>query len=153
MDNKQLKSKIEKIRKDTGSVVVALQFAQTTFGCVTPDAVAVIADVFEVSRCAVYSTATFYHQFSFVPKGKNVIAVCMGTACFVCGAEGILKKIEDDFGIKAGQVTADGMFSIEHNTRCVGICDAAPVVMVNDQFIRKAKINEVSDEIRRLAKN
>jgi len=148
-----MKSEIIKIRDKTGSVVVALQHAQSVDGFITPEAIAIIADVFGKSRCEVYGVATFYHQFSFTKKGKNNIAVCMGTACFVCGAEAILKKIEDELGIKAGEVTADGLYGIEHNTRCVGKCDAAPVVMVNDHMIEKANISEVMNEIRKLSSN
>ena len=148
-----MKVDIKRIHKETDSIVVALQHAQSVDGYITKDAIAIIADEFGKSQCEVYSIATFYHQFTFAPKGKNVISVCMGTACFVCGAGDILKKIEDEFGIKAGEVTKDGMFSIEHNVRCVGACDAAPVVLVNDKMIRKAKVNEVVNDIRKLAKN
>lgn len=147
-----MKQEIEKIRQETGSVVVALQHAQGVDGYITPEAVAIIADVFNKSRCEVYSVASFYHQFSFTKKGRNVISVCMGTACFVCGAEAIMKKIEDELGIHAGDVTADGKYSIEHNTRCVGRCDAAPVVMVNDKMIEKATVAEVMNDIRRISK-
>ena len=148
-----MKKDIQKIRDKTNSVVVALQFFQERDGLVTPEAVGIIADVFDKSRCEVYSTATFYHQFSFAKKGRNVIAVCMGTACFVCGAEDIQRKIEEEFGIKAGEVTEDGKYSLEYNTRCVGRCDIAPVVVVNDVMIEKATINEVCSEIRKLAKD
>jgi NADH:ubiquinone oxidoreductase subunit E len=130
---------------------VALQHAQERDGYITSDAVAKIADVFGKSRCEVYSIASFYHQFTFTKKGKNVISVCMGTACFVCGAEAILKKITDEFGIAPGEVTKDGLFSIEHNTRCLGRCDAAPVVVVNDTLIEKATVAGICDEIRKIA--
>ncbi|MDR0462445.1 MAG: NAD(P)H-dependent oxidoreductase subunit E [Christensenellaceae bacterium] len=147
-----MKKDIEKIFKSTNSVVVALQHAQSVDGYITKEAVALIADVFGKSQCEVYSTATFYHQFTFEKKGRNVISVCMGTACFVCGAGDILKKIEDELGIKAGEVTKDGKYSIEHNVRCVGKCDAAPVVMVGDKMIEKATVAEVVNEIKRLSK-
>ena len=150
MNNKDFKKQVEKVKADTASIVVALQLAQTTYGCITEDAVAIIADVFGVSRCAVYSTATFYHQFSFTPKGKNVIAVCMGTACFVCGAQNILTTIEEELGIKAGGVTPDGLFSIEHNTRCLGRCDAAPVVTINDVMLEKVTPDSIITEIQRI---
>ena len=148
-----MKQDIEKIYKDTGSVVVALQHAQNTDGYITDTAIATIADVFNKSRCEVYSTATFYHQFTFVPKGKYNISVCLGTACFVCGASDVLKKIEDELGIKAGGVTKDKKFSIEHNTRCVGRCDLAPVVMVNDTIIGKVTVEGVMNDIRKLVKD
>ena len=148
MEKQQFKKEVEHIKKTTGSVVVALQSAQSAYGCITPDAVKIIADVFEQSRCAIYSVATFYHQFSFTPKGKNVIAVCMGTACFVCGAENLLKAVEDELGIKAGEATKDGLFSIEHNTRCVGRCDLAPVVTFNEEMLGKITIDELINKIK-----
>lgn len=147
-----MKNEIEKIKKETQSVVVALQHAQEVDGFITPEAVSTIAEVFGKSRSEVYSVATFYHQFTFSPKGKNVIAVCLGTACFVCGAEAILKKVEDEFGCKASGISADKMYSIEHNTRCVGACDMAPVVVVNDTMIGRAKVETICDEIRKVAK-
>lgn len=150
MDLKQFKKEVEKIKKTAGSVVVALQLAQSTYGRITPEAVEIIADSFGQSRCTVYSTATFYHQFTFSPKGKNVIAVCMGTACFVCGAADILSAIEDELSIKAGEVTPDKLFSIEHNTRCVGRCDIAPVVMINDHIIERATVKEVVKQIKKI---
>jgi len=143
----------ERIRDATASVVVALQHAQTIDGCITPEAVATIAEVWNKSRCEVYSIATFYHQFSFVPKGRYNIAVCMGTACFVCGAGDILKKIEDELGIKAGNVTKDGKYSIEHNTRCVGRCDLAPAVMVNEVMLGKVTTSGVMSDIRNVSKD
>jgi len=146
-----MKSEIKKIKKETDSVVVALQHAQSVDGYITKEAIAIIADEFGKSQCEVYSIATFYHQFTFAPKGRNVISVCMGTACFVCGAEAILKKIEDEFGIKAGEVTKDGKYSIEHNVRCVGRCDIAPVVVVNEHMIGKANIGSICDEIRKIS--
>ena len=150
MNNADFKKAVEKTERDTHSVVVALQLAQTTYGYITEDAVAIIADVFHMSRCTVYSTATFYHQFSFSPKGKNRIAVCLGTACFVCGAQEILDAIESELGIKAGEITKDGLFSIEHNTRCLGRCDAAPVVTINDELIAKATAADMVAQLKKL---
>ena len=150
MDYKKFKQKVAQIHKNTASVVVALQAAQEAFHYITPKAVEIIADIFDQSRCTVYGTATFYHQFSFAPKGKNVISVCMGTACFVCGAADIMKTVEDELGIPAGSVTKDGQFSIEHNTRCVGNCAMAPIVVINDRQIEKATAKTVLAEIRKI---
>ena len=144
------KTEIEKIKKETDSVVVALQHATEVDGFITEKAVEVIADVFDKSRCEVYGTASFYHQFSFAPKGKNRISVCMGTACFVCGAENIMNAVEDELGVKAGGVTKDRLFSIEENTRCVGACELAPVVIINDKVIGKATVRTVVAEIKRI---
>jgi NADH:ubiquinone oxidoreductase subunit E len=150
VDKKKFKSEIERIKKETGSVVVALQFCMDAEGYITKDAVEIISDVFGQSRCAVYSTATFYHQFSFTPKGKYVISVCMGTACFVCGAADLMKAIEEELGIKEGGVTEDQMFSIAANTRCVGDCAQAPIVLINDLVLNKTTIQGTLKEIRKI---
>ena len=86
-------------------------------------------------------------------KGKNVISVCMGTACFVLGAETILRDIEKHLGIKEGEVTPDGLFSIEKNTRCVGLCAGAPVVVINDKFYEHTNTKEMLGVINELKRN
>jgi NADH:ubiquinone oxidoreductase subunit E len=150
MKDSAFKKSVEELRAETDSVVVALQFAQGTYGYITEKAVEIIADVFDQSRSAIYGTASFYHQFSFKPKGKNTVSVCMGTACFVCGAEDIMHAVETELGISAGQVTTDKLFSIEDNTRCLGDCANAPIVTVNDKVLRKATAADVVEEIKRI---
>ena len=149
----QFKTDVQKVKDTTGSVVVALQLCQEVYGHITPKAIETISDVFNQSRCAVYSVATFYHQFTFTPKGKNVVAVCMGTACFVLGAADLLKAIEDELGIKAGGVTLDGLFSVEHNTRCVGRCDIAPIVVINDNMIGNATVKGTINQLKQIKKD
>ena len=75
---------------------------------------------------------TFYTQFSTQPKGQYTVSVCLGTACYVKGSGKILEKFEEILGIKAGEVTDDGMFGIEA-CRCVGACGLAPVAMINGE--------------------
>lgn len=133
------------------SIIVALQQEMQKSGYLSRDAVNRIAAAFHVSPTQVYSVASFYQQFSFTPRGKNVIAVCTGTACFIAGAQEILEMLKQELGIGEGEVTADGKFSIQKNTRCLGKCSAAPVVMINDQFYEHAtaaQIKEVIDELR-----
>ena len=148
-----MRKEIEKIKKDTESVVVALQYVMATEGYISRAAVNLIAEVFNISATEVYSTASFYHQFSFTKKGKNVISVCMGTACFVLGAEGILRAVEKELGIREGEVTADGLFSIEKNTRCLGRCAGAPVVLINDQAYERATVESIKGVLNELKRN
>ncbi|MCL2569706.1 MAG: NAD(P)H-dependent oxidoreductase subunit E [Firmicutes bacterium] len=147
------KSAFKKRITNEPSILTALQQAQEVYGYITPDAVAVVADVFEVSQSRVYSTATFYHQFTFAPRGKHVISVCMGTACYVLGAQEILNAIEDELGIKAGGVTTDGLFSIEHNTRCVGDCASAPIVIIGERWFNKTNTTKMLAVIRKIKKD
>lgn len=133
------------------SIIVALQNEMQQAGYITRSAVERIAKQFHVSPTQVYSVASFYQQFTFTPQGKNVIAICTGTACFIAGAEKILAMLKEELGIGEGEVTADGKFSIQKNTRCLGKCSSAPVVMVNDQIyenVTVARMKEIIDELR-----
>ena len=129
------------------SIIVALQAASARDGYITKDAVTAIAAQFGVSPTQVYAVASFYQQFSFTPQGKNVIAVCMGTACFISGAQEILTMLKEELGIEAGEVTPDGQFSIQKNTRCLGKCAAAPVVTINDQVYERATVAQIREVI------
>ena len=80
--------------------------------------------------------ATFYSQFSLKPKGKHRISVCLGTACYVKGSDKILEEVEKELGIKCGECTADGLFSID-SCRCVGACGLAPVMMIGEEVYGK----------------
>ena len=80
----------------------------------------------------IYGVATFYAQFSLEPKGKYEVSVCLGTACYVKGSAKILEKVEETLGIKTGECTPDGKFSIV-SCRCVGACGLAPVMMINGE--------------------
>lgn len=132
------------------SVIVALQKAMQESGYISSEAVNRIAEKFHVSPTQVYSVASFYQQFSFTPRGKNVIAVCMGTACFIAGAEAILAMLKDELGISEGEITADGKFSIQKNTRCLGLCASAPVVTINDKIFEHATVEQIREAINEL---
>ena len=133
------------------SIIVALQKAMQSEGYLSRDTINRIADEFHVSPTQVYSVASFYQQFSFTPQGKNVIAVCTGTACFIAGAEKILAMLKEELGIGEGEITPDGKFSIQKNTRGLGQCAAAPIVTINDRVYERAtvaQIKEAIDELR-----
>jgi NADH:ubiquinone oxidoreductase subunit E len=147
------KNKIEKLKNETGSIVVALQYAMQADGYISKETIKTIAVVFSVIESEVYSTASFYNQFSFEPKGKNKISVCLGTACFVCGGEEILRAVENHLHIKEGNVTPDGQFSIERNVRCLGRCAGAPIVQINEIFYEKATKEQILGVISGLTNN
>ena len=132
------------------SIIVALQKEMQSAGYISRAAVERIAKQFNVSPTQVYSVASFYQQFSFTPQGKHVIAVCMGTACFIAGAEKILAMLKQELGIGEGEVTADGKFSITKNTRCLGKCAAAPVVMIDDKLYENATAEQIKELIHEL---
>ena len=90
----------------------------------------------------VYGVIGFYSFFSRVPQGKHTISVCTGTACYVRGAEALLRSFEKELGIKNGETSADGRFSLRC-ARCVGACGLAPVAMIGDRVHGHLKSNEV----------
>ena len=145
-DNKekfeQLNQVIEELKDQPGALMPILQHAQSIFGCVSLDVQKVIADSLGVTLSEVYGVATFYSQFSLTPKGKHKISVCLGTACYVKGSDKILAEIENQLGIKSGECTPDGLFSID-SCRCVGACGLAPVMMIDEDVYGKLTPKEI----------
>ena len=129
---KALANKLAELKGVQGALMPALQEAQGIYGYLPKEVLIIIAEEFGVSLSEVYGVATFYSQFSLVPKGKYQIAVCMGTACYVNGSGDVLAEIEKEIGIKAGEITEDGMYSIDA-TRCIGCCGLAPVMTINGE--------------------
>ncbi len=111
-------------------LIPVLQFVQTEAGYLPPEAMAATAEFLGVSESNVYGVASFYTQFYFEPRGRNIITVCRGTACHVRGSATILQDIEKRLGISAGGTTPDMNFSIE-TVACFGSCALAPVVVAN----------------------
>ncbi len=123
-------------RKDT--LIQVLHKAQGIFGFLPEEVQLHIADRFAVSHAEVSGVISFYNYFTTTPKGKYRINVCLGTACYVNGAEKVLQEFERVLGIKAGEVTPDGKFSIE-SLRCVGACGLAPVITINEKVYGKVQ--------------
>lgn len=125
-----------------GALLPVLQEAQAIYGYLPIEVQQMVADGLEISLSEVYGVATFYSQFSLTPKGEHRISVCLGTACYVKGADKILAAIEEKLGIKSGECTPDGLFSID-SCRCVGACGLAPVMMVDDEVYGKMTVDQV----------
>jgi NADH-quinone oxidoreductase subunit E len=112
-----------------------------------------ISKELDIPLSEVYSTASFYKQFYFKPRGKNIVCVCVGTACHVRGAQEVVNKFEESFGIKAGETTEDLSVTLE-TVGCVGCCGLAPVVVVNDEItgeITPSKTNTIIKDIKKRA--
>ena len=127
---------IDKYRDDQGALIPVLHEVQDYFGYLPIEVQKVISDDLHVPLAEIYGVVTFYARFSTQPKGKYAVSVCMGTACYVKGAGKILEKFENALGIKAGEVTDDGMFSLDA-CRCIGACGLAPVATVNGEVYGK----------------
>jgi NADH:ubiquinone oxidoreductase subunit E len=128
---------VAEILKGAGSrrrdLIAVLHVIQEKQGCVSAEAAALTARKFHLSESEIYGILTFYRAFSLKPKGRTAIAVCLGTACHVRGGEEILRSLERRLGIRAGETTADGRFSLE-TVNCLGCCAIGPVVAVDGVF-------------------
>ncbi len=147
----KLKAVIEASRNTPGCLMHILQEAQDIYGYLPLSVQKTIAEGLGISLSEVYGVVTFYSQFSLKPKGKHPISVCLGTACYVKGSDKILEELEKEIGIKCGECTEDGLFSID-SCRCVGACGLAPVMMIGDEVYGKLtpeKVKGIIDGYRR----
>jgi len=113
-------------------LIATLHMVQAHFGHLGPGHLEAVAQLMQIPLAKVTGAATFYHYFRLQPRGKYLINVCLGTACYVKGAEKVAQKLSDELGIHFGETSKDGIFSLE-STRCVGTCGLAPVVMIGDE--------------------
>ena len=134
--------------EDPGALMPVLQEAQEIYGYLPIEVQTIVAKELDKPLEEVYGVATFYSQFSLNPKGKYKVSVCLGTACYVKGAGDIYEKLERILGIKGGECTDDGEFSLEA-CRCVGACGLAPVVLVNEDVYGRIGTDDVDDIIKK----
>lgn len=127
----EFQSFIEEKKEEKGSLMAILHKAQGLFGYLPEEIQTMISKETGIPLAEIYGVATFYSHFSLIPKGENEISVCLGTACYVRGAQKILEEIEKELGISVGETTSDLKFSLDP-TRCIGACGLAPVMTVND---------------------
>ena len=130
MDNQQVFPMLEGRRSQPHQLIEVLQDVQETFGYIPEEAMKIISDELGVPLIDVYSVASFYKAFSLKPRGKNVITVCTGTACHVRGSKMVLNQAKGQLGIAPGEMTEDGIFTIEQ-VNCLGACALGPVVTEN----------------------
>ena len=133
-----LKAWLAENGKKPGAAMTALQKAQEIYGYLPIEVQKMVAEGVGRPLEEIYGISTFYAQFSLSPKGKYKIAVCLGTACYVKGSGKILEKLEEKLGIKNGDCTEDGEFSLEAS-RCIGACGLAPVFTVNEDVYGRVK--------------
>lgn len=127
---------------DVSRLMHVMQVAQEIYGYLPFEIQQKIADGMNVPLEKVYGVATFYAQFALSPKGKYAISVCLGTACYVKGAQEILDELSAQLGIDAEECTADGKYSLTA-CRCIGACGLAPVMTVNDDVYGKITAADV----------
>jgi len=142
---RELRELIKKHKDEPGALMPLLQGAQDIYGYLPIEVQTIIAEGLDKPLEEVYGVVTFYSQFSLNPKGKYRVSVCLGTACYVKAAGEIFERLERMLGIKGGECTEDGMFSLDA-CRCVGACGLAPVVLVNENVYGRIGPEDI-DEI------
>ena len=140
-----VKEVLTEAQKKRGVLIHAFQSIQKEHNYLPEEVLSSLSKKLNIPLSDVYSTASFYKHFYFKPRGRNVVCVCVGTACHVRGASKVLKKIEESFGIKEGETTTDMAVTLE-TVGCVGCCGLAPVVTVNEEVVgdlNPKKVDEV----------
>jgi len=148
MSEDEMAEKIEEIIDEfigiKGALIPVLQSAQNLFGYLPEKVLKKISLRLEIPYSEVAGVVSFYSYFSTVPRGKHIVRVCLGTACYVRGGKEVLQAIQDVLGIDVGYTTEDRVFSLEVG-RCYGACGLAPVVMIDDQVYQRVKPSRVKD--------
>ena len=128
----ELKDICKSFNNEKGELINVLHKVQSVFGYLPAEVQEVVAKELNTSVAQVYGVVTFYSFFTMLPRGEHPISICLGTACYVRGAEKVLDEFKRSLKIQVGETTADGKFSLSC-LRCVGACGLAPVVLVGDK--------------------
>ena len=144
----RLEKLIDEVKNEKGAVMRALQGAQEIYGYLPIEVQHRIAVGLDVPITEVYGVSTFYSQFSLNPKGNIAVAVCLGTACYVKGSGDICNKVSEILGVKVGETSPDGKYSLEA-TRCIGACGLAPVMTVNEDVYGRLTVAQVGDILKK----
>ena len=126
--------------------MMILEDIQKEYGYIPLEVQELVSELTGVPVSEIYGVVTFYSFFSMTPKGKYVIGVCLGTACYVKGSQLVLDKFSELLGIKPGETTADGLFTLDV-LRCIGACAVAPAVSINGKVYPQVKVDSVKDII------
>jgi len=136
----------ERYKDEPTPTMMILEDIQKEYGYIPLEVQELVSDLTGVPVSDIYGVVTFYSFFSMTPKGKYVIGVCLGTACYVKGSQLVLDKFGELLGIKPGQTTEDGLFTLDV-LRCIGACAVAPAVSINGKVYPQVKVDNVKDII------
>jgi len=147
----QLDEVLEDYRDLPGALIPVLQIAQAMFGYLPETALKRISLALGKPYSEVAGVVGFYSYFTTVPRGKHLVRVCLGTACYVRGGKPVLQALKEALGIEVGETTSDRVFSLDVG-RCFGACGLAPVIMVDQdvhQRVKPSKVGKILDRYRR----
>lgn len=140
---------IKKYRNKKGVIIPLLQDVQDLYGYVPKEAVSMIAKALAIHPVDIFGILSFYSQFYMYPRGKNILKVCLGTACHVMGSAEILDYFSKELNIKEGETSKDKAFTLE-KVMCLGCCGMAPVVAVNNSFHGRCEIGKADEILKRV---
>lgn len=129
-DLQELDAFIDQFEDKEGNLIAILHRAQSIFGYLPAELQVHVAKKTGVSTAKIYGVVSFYSFFTMKKRGKHTVSVCMGTACFVKGAEDLLEAVTKELGVEVGEITKDGMFLVEQ-VHCLGACSLAPVIAID----------------------
>jgi len=133
---------ITKLKSFDSPLMLVLQESQKRFGCVPLEMQQLISKELNISTAKINGVVSFYSMFSMLPNGKHIVGVCMGTACYVKGASRLVDRITELLDTPYGETTKDGLFTLAE-TRCVGDCSQAPVIMIDDKIYGKVSSDDI----------
>jgi NADP-reducing hydrogenase subunit HndA len=143
-DVTRIKEICASFNNDPQELINVLHKCQEHFGYLPAEIQEVVSDELVVPVAKIYGVVTFYSFFTMTPKGKHPVSICMGTACYVRGAEKVLDEFKKELGLLVGETTKDGKFSLS-SLRCVGACGLAPVVLVGDKTYGRVAPDDVKN--------
>ena len=140
----QIEEICDRYKGEKTPLMMILSDIQKEYGYIPLEVQELVSQRTGASVAEIYGVVTFYSFFSLKPKGKFVVGCCLGTACFVKGAQQVIDKFSEILGIKPGETTADGMFTIDA-LRCIGACGIAPAVSINGKVYPKLTVEQVAE--------
>ena len=134
-----IRSICKKYKNEPSPLMIVLSEVQKEYGYIPLEVQEIISKELNVPVSDIYGVVTFYSFFSLTPKGKYVIGVCLGTACYVKGGQNVIDKFADILKIKPGETTEDGLFTLDA-LRCIGACGIAPAISINGKVYPKVQL-------------
>lgn len=138
---KELLNEIKRHKKNLGPLMPILHEAQRIFGCIPLEVQRIVSEETGVPVAEINGVVTFYSSFTLLPKGEHVLGVCLGTPCYVRGAQTILDAVKTEIGVGVGETTKDGYFTLEA-IRCIGTCGMAPVMSFDEEVIGEIDVTK-----------
>ena len=139
---KRINEICDKYAQEKTPLMMILSDIQKEYGYIPLDVQEIVSEKTGISVAEIYGVVTFYSFFSLKPKGKYVIGCCLGTACYVKGAQQVIDKFSEILGIHPGETTEDGLFTLDA-LRCIGACAISPAIKINGKVYPKVAVSAV----------